>query len=82
MRPKGETPTAFEPRIFLAQHDDVVLDNIHLAGSAPGAHQGFIGDLAEVLVFDRRLRFDELVAVQDYLRAKWGIDSRELGPAR
>jgi len=74
MRPNGGTPTPFEPRAFLAQHaGDVVLGNIHLASSAQGAHQSFIGDLAEVLVFDRRLRFDELLAVQDYLRVKWSL---------
>ena len=76
MRPESETPTAFEPRIFLAQHaDDVVLDNIHLASAAQGAHQCFLGDLAEVLVFDRCLRFDELLAIQNYLRAKWSLET-------
>jgi hypothetical protein len=75
MRPGGETPTPFRPRIFLAEHANaVVLDNVHLAGSTQGGHQSFIGDLAEVLVFDRLLRFDELLAVQSYLRAKWSIE--------
>ena len=75
MRPDGGTPTPFQPRIFLAEHANaVVLDNVHLAGSAQGAGQSFIGDLAEVLVFDRLLRFDELLAVQGYLRAKWSIE--------
>ena len=75
MRPNSDKPTPFDPRIFLAQADEVVLDNIHIGGSAQGVHQGFIGDLAEVLVFDRHLRFDESVAIQDYLRNKWGLDS-------
>jgi hypothetical protein len=75
MRPGGETPAAFEPRIFLAEHAEaVVLDNIHLAGATHGASQSFIGQLAEVLVFDRRLRFDEYHAVQRYLRGKWSIE--------
>ena len=74
MRPNGASPTPFEPRIFLAEHaDEVVLDNIRLANSTHGAQQGFIGDLAEVLVFDRLLRFDELLAIRDYLRAKWSL---------
>jgi hypothetical protein len=74
MRPGGASPTAFEPHIFLAEHaDGVVLDKIRLASSASGTQQ-FIGDLAEVLVFDRLLRFDELLAIQDYLRAKWSVD--------
>ncbi len=74
MRPGGEKPAPFPPRIFLAEHADaVVLDNIHLASSAQANSQCFDGDLAEVLVFDRRLRFDELLAIQNYLRAKWSV---------
>ena len=74
MRPNGGKPTPFEPRILLAQcADGVVLDNVTLASSAQVASQGFIGDLAEVLVFGRRLRFDELLALQGYLRAKWSL---------
>ena len=75
MRPNGETPAPFKPHVFLVEHDEVVLDNIHIAIAAQGSHQGFVGDVAEVLVFDRHLRFDEMVAVQDYLRGKWGIVS-------
>ncbi len=75
MRPNGGSPTPFQPRVFLAEHaDPVVLDNLHLASSAQGAGQSFIGELAEVLVFDRLLRFDELLAVEGYLRAKWRIE--------
>ncbi|NLY01747.1 MAG: right-handed parallel beta-helix repeat-containing protein [Rhodopirellula sp.] len=77
MRPNGEKPTPFAPRIFLAEYaKDVVLDNVHLASSAHGDSQSFIGELAEVLVFDRLLRFDELLAIQNYLRAKWSIEKR------
>lgn len=76
MRPNGEKPVAFEARMFLAEPvDGVVLDNVQLANSAQGAHQGFIGDLAEVLVFDRRLRFDEMSAIQTYLRKKWSLQA-------
>jgi len=76
MRPGGGKPTPFAPRIFMAQHaGDVVLDNVRLASSAQGIHQGFIGDLAEVLVIGRRLRFDELLALQGYLRTKWSLAS-------
>jgi hypothetical protein len=31
------------------------------------------GDVGEVLVFDRLLRFDEFEAVNNYLKVKWGI---------
>jgi hypothetical protein len=75
MRPNAASPTPFTPRIFLVERaDEVVLDNIRLAGSTPAANQAFIGDLSEVLVFDRLLRFDELRAIQGYLRAKWSLD--------
>lgn len=74
-RPNAGNPTPFEPRLFLVEHANaVVLDNIHLASSAQGPYQTFIGDVAEVLVFDRQLRFDELLAIQHYLRAKWSLD--------
>jgi hypothetical protein len=36
-----------------------------------GQAQG--GDVGEVLVFDRSLRFDESEAVSNYLKVKWGI---------
>jgi hypothetical protein len=82
MRPNGSSPAPFQPRIFLVEHaDGVVLDNVHLAGAAGGAHQGFIGDLAEVLVFDRLLRFDELLAIQNYLRAKWSLPNGPSAPS-
>jgi len=74
MRPGGANPAPFEPRLLLAEHaDGVVLDNVCLANTSQGAHQAFSGDLAEVLVFDRPLRFDEMLAIRDYLRAKWSL---------
>ena len=74
MRPDAGKPAPFEPRTFVAQPTGgVVLDHIHLASSAQGSGQSFLGDLAEVLIFDRNLRFDELLALQDYLRSKWSI---------
>ena len=74
MRPDARNPSSFGALLFLIEHrDDVVLDNIRIAGSSRAAGQGFIGDLAEVLVFDRGLRFDELQGIQDYLRSKWAI---------
>jgi hypothetical protein len=75
MRPNSMSPTPFNPRIFLVEHaDEVVLDNIRLAGSTSKASQAFSGDLSEVLVFDRLLRFDELRAIRGYLCAKWSLD--------
>jgi hypothetical protein len=31
------------------------------------------GDISEVLIFDRSLRFDETEAITKYLNAKWGL---------
>lgn len=77
MRPNGAAPTPFEPRILLVQYPQgVVLDNITVACSGQENGQGFIGDVAEVLVFDRSLRFDELLAIQEYLTKKWSIKDR------
>jgi len=76
MRPNADKPTPFKPRLFLSQFPaGVALDNFSLANSAQGTGQGFLGDLAEVLVFDRQLRFDELLALQNYLRDKWSLGS-------
>jgi hypothetical protein len=75
MRPDGANPKPFGPRSFLAeQADEVVLDHVRLAGAVQGPHQSFLGDLAEVLVFDRPLRFDESLAIRHYLRAKWSLE--------
>ncbi len=74
MRPNGAKPTPFAPRMCVAQHaDGVVLDHVTIACSGQEARQEFVGDLAEVLVFGRVLRFDELLAVKNYLRAKWAL---------
>ena len=74
MRPNAETPTPFSCRLFtIAPGTDVVLNHVTIAGSAQVDGQGFIGDIAEVLVFDRRLRFDLHKAVVDYLSTKWGL---------
>ena len=75
MRPDGASPRPFGPRLFLGgPATEVVLDNVCLAGAVQGAHQSFLGDLAEVLIFDRRLRFDESQAIRSYLRAKWSLE--------
>ena len=75
MRPDGANPKPFEPLSFLAEHaDGVVLDHVHLAGAVQGPHHSLLGDLAEVLVFDRPLRFDESLAIRNYLRAKWSLE--------
>lgn len=73
MRPTAQTPAAFPWTLFVLTPKDVVLDHITLAASAQESNQNFLGELGEVLVFDRLLAFDEEKAIHDYLRRKWGI---------
>jgi len=66
MRPGGKTPQAYPPQVFSGQHKSaVVLADITLLAAA--------ADIAEVLVFDRALRFDEQEALEQYLKTKWGL---------
>lgn len=74
MRPNAETPTPFPPRLFtITPRSDVVLDNVTIAASAQSNTQNFAGDIAEVLIFDRVMRFDFQKAITEYLRKKWGM---------
>jgi len=73
MRPKAKVPEAFPWTLFTLTPQAVVLDHITLAASAQEDAQNFIGELAEVLVFDRPLAFDQEKAIGDYLRGKWDI---------
>jgi hypothetical protein len=79
MRPDGASPRPFGPRLFLGgPATEVVLDNVCLAGAVQGAHQSFLGDLAEVLIFDRRIAGDsELSACQVVPREVAADDGRE-----
>ena len=66
MHPGGKTPLVYEAKIFLyTRRHDASLADITLLETA--------ADVAEVLVFDRSLRFDEVEALQNYLQEKWGL---------
>jgi len=44
-----------------------------VGGKAMAGNERLRGDIAEILVWDRDLNFEEVVAVNDYLGAKWAI---------
>lgn len=72
--PGGEKPTTWLARTFVVQHrGNAALGTITVLGASATDGQYLGGDVAEVLVFDRALRFDELEALQKYLNAKWGL---------
>jgi hypothetical protein len=70
MHPGGKTPLVYDAKIFLhTRQFDASLADITMFGTA--------ADVAEVLVFDRTLRFDEQEALQNYLRDKWGLKGND-----
>ena len=60
--------------LFIKQLDQSVLGNVVLGGSARGKAHLFVGNIAELLVFDRRLDALESERVEAYLGRKWGLD--------
>jgi hypothetical protein len=66
LRPEGQHPRPYPAQIFCVQRNfDAALADITLLATA--------ADMAEVLVFDRALRFDEREALEQYLTIKWGL---------
>lgn len=71
--PGGEKPGTWPAQVFTIQkRNGAALGTITVMGASAVQGQAFGGDVGEVLVFDRMLRFDEMEAVQKYLAAKWG----------
>jgi len=74
VRPGGAKPAAYAAKVFtISKRDGHALAGITLGDSPSGAHQSFTGDIAEILLFDRCLRFDEADAIEQYLTQKWGL---------
>jgi len=73
--PGGKTPATWPPRLFLLQQrGGAALGKLTVLGASASQGQALGGDISEVLIFDRSLRFDETEAVSNYLRDKWGLD--------
>ena len=70
LRPDGKQPTPYPGQVFSVQQNfKAALADITLLGAA--------ADIAEVLVFDRALRFDEQEALEQYLKTKWDLHDQE-----
>jgi len=66
LRPAGQHPRPYPAQIFSVQRvSEAALADVTLLATA--------ADIAEVLIFDRALRFDELEALEQYLKTKWGL---------
>ncbi len=73
-RPDHGTEVPFPPKLFSKQLDHGVLTNLTLGGSARGDAHVFTGNIAELLVFDRRLSAVDAERVEAYLIRKWGLE--------
>ncbi|MCE5240241.1 right-handed parallel beta-helix repeat-containing protein [bacterium] len=73
VRRGGEKPQAYGPQVFSVQMRAGVLDRLTILGASESAGQNLYGDVAEVLIFGRALRFDEMLSVEQYLNRKWGL---------
>ncbi|MBT7165496.1 MAG: hypothetical protein HN904_22150, partial [Victivallales bacterium] len=72
--PGGAKTATWEAQVFTIQERNrAALGTITVLGASASQGQALGGDIGEVLVFGRTLRFDEMEAVQKYLAAKWGI---------
>lgn len=68
-------PEAYAPQVFTIQRPNgMALDRMTVLGATASEGQYLAGDVAEVLVFTRMLRFDEQEAIEAYLHDKWGLD--------
>jgi hypothetical protein len=74
VRPGGAEPEAYGARLFTVQaRARAEAATITVLGASAIDGQYLAGDVAEVLIFDRALRFDEFAALEHYLKAKWGL---------
>jgi hypothetical protein len=72
--PGGKTPATWPPRLFFfQQRGGAALGRLTVLGASAAQGQALGGDISEVLIFNRSLRFDETEAVTKYLSAKWGL---------
>lgn len=74
LAPGGEHPAVWPPRLFVfQQRGGAALARITVLGGSAGRGNALGGDVAEVLIFSRVLRFDEMDALRRYLKEKWGL---------
>jgi hypothetical protein len=72
--PGRDRPATYPAQVFtIQQRKGAAVGLITVLGASAVEGQYLAGDVAEVLVFDRTLRFDEFEAVERYLKGKWGL---------
>lgn len=72
--PGGAKTATWDAQVFTIQkRDGAAIGTVTVLGASASQGQALGGDIGEVLVFGRILRFDEMEAIQQYLNAKWGL---------
>ncbi|MCY2992743.1 MAG: right-handed parallel beta-helix repeat-containing protein [Planctomycetota bacterium] len=72
--PGHAQPATWPAQVFMVQQRaGAALGTITVLGASAAQGQSLGGDVAEALVFDRPLRFDESEAISNYLKTKWGL---------
>lgn len=75
--PGRDKPATWPAQVFIyQQRGGASLSNVTVLGASAVNGQALGGDVAEVLIFKRPLRFDETEAVLDYLTEKWGLEPK------
>lgn len=73
-RAGGAKPQAYPAQLFTyVNQREAALGKITVLGASASDGQNLAGDIAEVLIFDRALKFDEYNAVVAYLKTKWAL---------
>ena len=75
--PGGAKTATWDARLFTVQkRGGAALGAITVLGASASQGQALGGDVGEMLVFGRILRFDETEAIRKYLADKWGTAGR------
>lgn len=76
-RAGGAKPQAYSAQLFsYVNQREAALGKITVFGASAVDGQFLAGDIAEVLVFDRALKFGEYHAVTGYLKTKWALPEK------
>ena len=61
------------PRVLSGVYPNAWAKLVHVGCFSPNAQTFFTGDIAEILVYSRLLKAEELDRIRAYLTAKWGL---------